>query len=323
MSALTYARITGRVIVANLVVQILIIATGGAVRLTGSGLGCSSWPNCAPGQFTPTLHGEASFHPYVEWGNRMMGAVVVVVALAVALLVFFAQRGGVRPAPSTRLLWLATTPLLLSLVQAVLGGLTVVLDLHPALVGSHFLFSAALVWLSTWLVITWFAPGKPRPAVPARLRTVGWLLAAVAGVVVVLGMVVTGSGPHSGDEEMGYRFAVDPVLVARAHAGAVWVFLALLVLLLALAYQASDDGAGRLPVVRHRALVLLGVTLAQGAIGYVQYFTGLPELLVGIHMVGAAVLLVTTAWTVAGMSERASRADLTAAEPTVPVTAEH
>src|SRR5699024_8938952 len=76
VSALTYARITGRVIVANLVVQILIIATGGAVRLTGSGLGCSSWPNCAPGQFTPTLHGEASFHPYVEWGNRMMGAVV-------------------------------------------------------------------------------------------------------------------------------------------------------------------------------------------------------------------------------------------------------
>src|SRR5699024_10322229 len=188
VSALTYSRLTGRVIVANLVVQILIIATGGAVRLTGSGLGCSSWPNCAPGQFTPTLHGQTSFHPYVAWGNRMMGAVVVVVALAMALLVFFAERRGVRPVPSTRLLWLATTPLLLSLVQAVLGGLTVVLDLHPALVGSHFLFSAALVWLSTWLVITWFAPGQPRPAVPARLRTVGWLLAAVAGVVVVLGM---------------------------------------------------------------------------------------------------------------------------------------
>ena len=323
VSALTYSRLTGRVIVANLVVQILIIATGGAVRLTGSGLGCSSWPNCAPGQFTPTLHGETSFHPYVEWGNRMMGAVVVVVALAVALLVFFAERRGVRPVPSTRLLWLATTPLLLSLVQAVLGGLTVVLDLHPALVGSHFLFSAALVWLSTWLVITWYAPGRPRGVLPARLHTVGWLLAAVAAVVVVLGMVVTGAGPHSGDDEVGYRFAVDPVLIAKAHAGAVWVFVALLVVLLVLAFHASHDGAGRLSVVRRRALVLLAVTLAQGAIGYVQYFTGLPELLVGIHMVGAAVLLATTAWTLAGMSERASRAELAEAEPTVPATAEH
>src|SRR5699024_11763063 len=132
VSALTYARITGRVIVANLVVQILIIATGGAVRLTGSGLGCSSWPNCAPGQFTPTLHGEASFHPYVEWGNRMMGAVVVVVALAVALLGFFAQRGGVRRASSTRLLCVATRPLLLSLVQELLVALTIVLALAPA-----------------------------------------------------------------------------------------------------------------------------------------------------------------------------------------------
>lgn len=329
MSALTYTRLTGRVIVANLVVQIVIIATGGAVRLTGSGLGCSSWPNCAPGQFTPTLHGETSFHPYVEWGNRMMGAVVVVVALAVALLVFFAHRRGVRPVPSTRLLWLATVPLLLSLVQAVLGGLTVVMELHPALVGSHFLFSAVLVWLSTWLVIDWYQPGRARPAVPARLRTVGWLLAAVSGVVVVLGMVVTGSGPHSGDDEVGYRFAVDPVLVAKSHAGAVWVFVALLVALLVLAHRARprqgsfDDGAGQAGVVRHRALVLLGLTLAQGAIGYVQYFTGLPELLVGFHMVGAALLLVATAWTVAGMSERASRAELAVGGPAQPVAAAH
>lgn len=318
MTALSYTRLTGRLIVANLVVQIVIIATGGAVRLTGSGLGCSSWPNCAPGQFSPTFHGESSFHPYVEWGNRMMGAVVVVVALAVAVAVFFAHRRGVRPVPSTKLLWLATTPLLLSLVQAVLGGLTVVMELHPALVGSHFLFSAALVWLSTWLVIDWYRPGRPRPAVPPRLRAVVHLLAVVAAVVVVLGMVVTGSGPHSGDDEVGYRFAVDPVLIAKSHAGAVWVFVALLVTVLVLAHRAADDGASQLPVLRHRAWVLLAVTLAQGALGYVQYFTGLPELLVGIHMVGAALLLVTTAWTVAGMSQRASREELAGAEQAVP-----
>lgn len=320
MSALTHARLTGRVIVANLVAQIVIIATGGAVRLTGSGLGCSSWPNCEPGEFSPTFHDATSIHPYVEFGNRVMGAVVVLVALAVAVLVFVAARRGVRPAPSGRLLWLATVPLLLSLVQAVLGGLTVVLELHPALVGSHFLFSAALVWLSTWLVIDWFRPGPPRPVVPAQLRTVGWVLTAVAAVVVVLGMLVTGSGPHSGDDEVGYRFALDPVLIARAHAGAVWVFLAVLAVFLLLVFRTrADDGAGRVRVLRRRALVLVGVTLAQGAIGYVQYFTGLPELLVGMHMVGAALLLAATAWTVAGMAERMSRAELAAAIDGVPV----
>lgn len=318
MSALTYSTLTGRLIVANLVVQIVIIATGGAVRLTGSGLGCSSWPNCEPGEFSPQFHAASSIHPYVEWGNRLMGAVVVIVALAVAVLVFFAARRGVRPPPSGRLLWLATVPLLLSLVQAVLGGLTVVLHLHPAVVGSHFLFSAALVWISTWLVIEWYRPGPGRPAVSPRLRTVGWALAAVAAVVVVFGMLVTGSGPHSGDDEVGYRFALDPVLIARVHAGAVWVFVAVLVLFLLLTFRPADDGAGQRRVVRRRGVVLLGVTLAQGAIGYVQYFTGLPELLVGIHMIGAALLLVATAWTVAGMSERASRAELTTGADAVP-----
>ncbi|WP_235912494.1 COX15/CtaA family protein [Ruania zhangjianzhongii] len=318
MSALTYSKLTGRVIVANLVAQIVIIATGGAVRLTGSGLGCSSWPNCEPGEFSPQFHTASSIHPYVEWGNRMMGAVVVIVALAVAVLVFFAARRGVRPVPSTRLLWLATVPLLLSLVQAVLGGLTVVLALHPALVGSHFLFSAALVWLSTWLVIEWYRPGRPHPIVPAGLRTTGWVLAAVGAVVVVLGMVVTGAGPHSGDDEVGYRFAVDPVLIARTHAGFVWLFLAVLAVFLVLAFRAADDGAGQVRRLRHRGMALLAVTLAQGAIGYVQYFTGLPELLVGIHMVGAALLLATLAWTVAGMSERATRAELTRADSAVP-----
>ena len=320
MSALTYSTLTGRLIVANLVAQIVIIATGGAVRLSGSGLGCSSWPNCEPGEFSPTFHDAATFHPYVEWGNRLMGAVVVVVALAVAVLVYFAARRGVRPAPSTRLLWLATIPLLLSLVQAVLGGLTVVLELHPALVGSHFLFSAGLVWISTWLVVTWYRPGRPHSIGSGLLRTTGWGLAVVGAVVVVLGMVVTGAGPHSGDDEMGYRFAVDPVLIARMHAGLVWLFLAVLLVFLVLAFRTADDGGGRVRRLRRRGLLLLAVTLAQGAIGYVQYFTGLPELLVGLHMVGAALLLATLAWTVAGMSERATRAELTAAADTVSAT---
>src|SRR5699024_4431183 len=123
-------------------------------------------------------------------------------------------------------------------------------------------------------------------------------------------MVVTGSGPHSGDEEVGYRFAVDPVLIAKTHAGSVWCFVAVLVVLLVMAYRLRADGAGRVVRLRRRALVLLAVTLAQGAIGYVQYFTGLPELLVGVHMVMAAVLLMVVAWVVAATSHRAGRADL-------------
>lgn len=310
MSASTYTKLTSRTIVANLIVQIVIIASGGAVRLTGSGLGCSRWPNCAPGEFTPVFHDQSTFHPYVEFGNRMMGAVVVICALAVAVLVFLAKRRGVRPAPSTRLLWLATAPLLLSLGQAVLGGLTVVMDLNPAVVGFHFLFSALLVWLSTWLLIEWKRPGRPRPLLPARARALGWTLAGVAGVVVILGMVVTGSGPHSGDDQVGYRFAVDPVLIAKLHAGAVWCFALLLAAFLVLIHRIADDDAGGLRRLRRRALLLLAITLVQAAVGYVQYFTGLPELLVGIHMVLATVLLSVVAWTMAGMSRRAGRADL-------------
>lgn len=304
---MTYSKLTSRVIVANLVVQIIIIATGGAVRLTGSGLGCSQWPNCAPGEFSPVLHDQSTFHPYVEFGNRVMGAVVVVCALAVAVLVFLARRNGVRPVPSTRLLWLATAPILLSLGQAVLGGMTVLLDLNPVLVGSHFLFSALLVWLSAWLVISWNRPGRARPIAPAHVRVVGWTLAGVAAVVVILGMIVTGSGPHSGDEEVGYRFAVDPFLTAKAHAASVWCFVVLLVAFLIVVYRRRLDDAGAMLRLRHLGLLLLAVTLAQGAIGYVQYFTGLPELLVGIHMVLAAVLLMVVAWTVAAMSHRTAR----------------
>lgn len=307
---MTYTKLTSRMIVANLIAQVIIIATGGAVRLTGSGLGCSRWPNCAPGEFTPVFHDQSTFHPYVEFGNRLMGAVVVICALAVAVLVFLAKRNGVRPAPSTRLLWLATAPLLLSFGQAVLGGLTVLLDLNPAVVGSHFLFSALLVWLSTWLLIEWRSPGRPQPITPRHVRVSAWVLAALAGIVVVLGMVVTGSGPHSGDEEIGYRFAVDPVLIAKTHAGAVWCFLAVLVALLVMVFRLRPDGAGTVLRLRRRALVLLVVTLAQGAIGYVQYFTGLPELLVGVHMVTAAVLLAVVAWVVAATSRRAGRAEL-------------
>ncbi|UFU04304.1 COX15/CtaA family protein [Ruania suaedae] len=303
----TIARLTTIAVVSNLVAQIVIIGTGGAVRLTGSGLGCSSWPNCEPGQFSPTFHDATSIHPYVEFGNRVLGAVVVLVALLLVVLVQAVRASGVQPAPTAAYRRLVALPLALSVLQAVLGGMTVRFELHPALVGSHFLISAVLVWISAWLVVGWFRPRRMAPVLGRPARGLGWSLAGVAAVVVVLGMIVTGAGPHSGDAEMGYRFEVDPVLVARLHAGSVWVFTGLLLAFAVNVVRAGKGAVRRVGTLRRRVWLLIAVTLAQGAIGYVQYFTGLPELLVGMHMIGAALLVATTAFTLAAMHERSVR----------------
>ena len=288
-------RWTRTVLVVNLVAQMGIIVTGGAVRLTGSGLGCSTWPQCEPGSFAPVLHEATTWHPVIEFGNRTLTGVVGVIALAVALLVLT----DTRRSPAYRRLGLA--PLVGVVVQALIGGATVLLHLNPAVVGVHMLVSLGLVAASTLLLFrSGEGDGRPVHLVSLRVRTAGRALAAVAVVLLVLGVVVTGSGPHGGDEEVAYRFAVDPVLVAKLHAATVWVFVALVV---SLGVALVRTGGPRR--ARRAAGVLLGVTLAQGLIGYVQYFTGLPELLVGVHMLGAALLTASVTWTVLTLRDRA------------------
>lgn len=315
-------------VVANLVGQIVIVVTGGAVRLTASGLGCSTWPECEPGQFAPEFHPEMSIHQAVEYGNRTLTGVLVVLAVAVALL------AGRDTARSRRYRVLAWAPLVGVAIQAVVGGITVLVELHPAVVGSHFLISMVLVSVSAWLLVrTREGDGPVVPLVDERVRTLSRGLVLIGAVVLVLGVVVTGAGPHSGDDEVGYRFAVDPYAMARLHALAVWAFVGTLVVVLVLlvrarraaapaptapatATYARADGRpqparGTVPVHAPAAspapdapgaqragltlalragLVLLGVTLAQGVIGYVQLVTGLPIALVNLHMLGAAVL---------------------------------
>jgi cytochrome c oxidase assembly protein subunit 15 len=274
-------RFTVPALVANLVAQIVIVGTGGAVRLTGSGLGCSTWPLCEPGEFTPKFHEATSLHPFIEFGNRTLTGVLGVIAIVVAVLVWRARDR------SRAFRVLGLVPLLGVVFQAVLGGITVLVELHPAVVGSHLLVSMALVAVSAVLLDrAREGDGRPKPLVGPRTRVVSWLLMVALVPVLVLGVVVTGAGPHSGDSEVGYRFAVDPAHVTQFHSASVWVFTALLVTLLVLVYRTSP----RVDRARRVVLVLLVVTLAQGAIGYVQYFTGLPELLVGAHMVGAALL---------------------------------
>jgi len=277
-----FRRWTGAVLVANLAAQIGIIVTGGAVRLTGSGLGCSTWPECEPGQFTAVFHPETTYHQFVEFGNRTLTGVLVVIALAVALLVC-TDRSRNR---AYRVLGLV--PGLGVIAQAVIGGVIVLLHLHPGWVSLHFLVSAALVYVSLLLVHrAGEGDGPPVPVVDATTRTTAWALAAMTAVVVVLGVITTGAGPHSGDSEVGYRFTVDPALMSKLHAWAVWAFIAVLAVYLWRVRRAPDT-------VRHAARLLLAITLAQGAIGYVQYFNGLPALLVGLHMLGSALLVAGT-----------------------------
>ena len=274
-------RWTRPAIIANLVAQIVIVGTGGAVRLTGSGLGCSTWPMCEPGEFTPRLHDASTIHPFIEFGNRTLTGVLGVIAVAVAVMVWTNRSRSL----SYRLLGL--TPLLGVILQAVIGGITVHVDLHPAIVGGHLLISMALIAVSA-VLLDRSAEGDGPPvslATPAT-RVVTWLLEIVLVPVLVLGVVVTGSGPHSGDSEVGYRFAFDPAYVTKFHAAAVWVFLVLLVVLTVLVWRTQPRGSKARRVVA----LLLVLTVAQGAIGYVQYFTGLPEFLVGLHMVAAAAL---------------------------------
>ena len=287
-------RWTRAVLIANLVAQIGIIVTGGAVRLTGSGLGCSTWPQCEPGQFTPVLHEATTWHPLIEFGNRTLTGVVGLVAIAVALLVVTDIRR------SRRYRWLGAVPLLGVVAQALIGGVTVLLHLDPAVVGVHMLVSLGLVAVSTLLLVrSREGDAPPVRRVTPRVRAIGQALAGVAVVLLVLGVVVTGSGPHGGDEEVAYRFAVDPVAVAKAHAAAVWAFVALVVGLLVALTRASGPARAR-----RAAVVLLGVTLAQGLIGYVQYFTGLPVVLVGLHLLGAALLTATVTWTLLTLRDR-------------------
>lgn len=299
MVGVTDARIrrwTQAAVVANLTVQIVIVVTGGAVRLTGSGLGCSTWPQCEPGQFVPVFHEATPLHTYIEYGNRMIGVLLGFIGIALAVLATLAVR---RLGRSRALRALAYTVCGGIILQGLIGGLSVRMSLNPAVVGSHFLISAALLVISTLLAIRWFAPdGAGRWLGSLMLRRVSLAVAVLGALVVALGVVVTGAGPHSGDETVGYRFAVDPYLIARLHAMAVWGFVAAVGALIVLARREHPP----VPDLRRWSVILLIVTLAQGAIGYVQFFTGLPELLVGTHLAGAAVLIVVATRTL--MSQR-------------------
>ena len=285
-----------RVLLANVAVQVLIVVTGGLVRLTGSGLGCPTWPECVPGSYVPVVEQAEGFHKYIEFGNRTLTGVVGLAALGALVVTVLLVRSG-RP---RSLLALGATPLVLTVVQAVLGGVTVLTRLHPITVASHFLVSMALIAVSVLLLERLSQPDGPSvPVVRREVLALATLLVAVGAVVLVLGTVVTGSGPHSGDAEAPARFALDPRTISWLHADTVLLFVGLVVgLLVVLRVVDAPERS------RHRVEWLLGITLAQGLIGYVQYLTDLPEVLVLAHMLGASLLVVALTLAVSGLRER-------------------
>ena len=271
----TYARLTAAVTWA----VGLIIVTGGAVRLTGSGLGCPDWPTCTQNRLVAAW----DYHQMVEFVNRTVtGAVSVAVILAVL--------GAWFRVPRRRDLVVLACGLVAGVIgQIVLGGITVLFDLAPPLVMAHFLLSLAI--LATAVVLNHRAgrpDTAPRPAVSSDVVNLGRLLLIAVTVVVFTGTVVTGSGPHGGDTR-AKRLPFLPTDVARVHGTSVMIFLGLVVVTM---YLLRRDGGA--PDAMRRATVLLGAIVGQAAVGYTQYFTGVPPLLVGIHIAGAAIVWVAT-----------------------------
>lgn len=271
---------------ASLVANAVLIVTGGAVRLTASGLGCPTWPRCTEESYV--LRGAYDLHAVIELGNRFLTFVLVAVALFTLVVAWRTGRRGVR--------WLAALMALGIPAQAVIGGITVLTDLNPWIVSLHLVLSLGLIALSVRLIQIADAPAPPARGGP--LTVLAWLGFVAGWAVLYVGTVVTGAGPHAGDADSP-RNGLDPLQVSQLHADLVFLFVGLTVGLLFATLVAHAPRK-----VTSSVVVLLAVELAQGGIGFVQYFTGLPIVLVGFHLLGAAVISAAMTWTLLSVRHR-------------------
>jgi len=273
LSPAAYRRIT---FVTALLLAVIIV-TGAAVRLTGSGLGCPDWPNCDPGHLTP--RSASDVNAMVEFLNRVF-TTLVSIAVGVAVIGFF-----LRTPRRCDLTWLSLGMVAGFFAQAVLGGLVVLYKLQPQFVMAHFLVS--LVLLGTAIVLHRRAgqpPGPARLRVAPAVQQAGFAMLVSISIVAIAGTVVTASGPHGGDAH-AKRFSFLIPQVAEIHGTTVVVFLALVLLTFWLLRRT------RAPLEDQRRLgLVLVVACAQAAIGYIQYFNGIPALLVGFHIAGATAV---------------------------------
>ena len=274
-----------RILIANVIAQVGIVITGGIVRVTASGLGCPTWPECVDGSIAPTSEQTESWHKYVEFGNRLLTFVLLIVAILVIL--------AIRSAKLNRrdLTLLSYGTLAGIFAQAILGGITVLTKLHPLTVAAHFLVSIGLITVAYNLYWRSNETGYKTFTLttPELFRKGTQLHTAIALAVIVVGTLVTGSGPHAGDSGDVERLPLDPRNITWLHADLVFLYIGLTIGLY-VAARALNLSANIANAVK---LVLL-VSAAQGLIGYVQYFTGLPWVLVALHIAGACALWVVT-----------------------------
>ncbi|MEE4541472.1 COX15/CtaA family protein [Streptomyces sp. V4-01] len=301
-----------RATLAALVMSVVIVVTGGAVRLTASGLGCPTWPTCSGDSLLGTR--EMGIHHTIEISNRML---TYVLCAAVGWAIVAVRAMEPRRTGLYRLAW---AQFWVVVANAVWGGITVLTKLNPYVVSFHFLLSAALV---TVAVLTWqrVAEGdaSPRPLVGKPVRQLGQLLTAAAAALIVVGTLVSGAGPHPGESSGRYkvqRIGVDWKTVAQLHADVAWVVVGLTAALW-FVLRAVDAPVGPQRRTRDLFLVLMG----QGVIGYVQYFTHLPAALVDLHMFGACLVWIAVLRVLLSFRERPLAEPGTADAAAVPLPA--
>jgi heme a synthase len=260
---------------ASVVANIGIVVTGGLVRLTGSGLGCPTWPQCTDASYVP--HSALGIHGAIEFGNRMLGFVVAVIAIGTWLAVM-----RYRPVRKD-LRRLATAAALGIPLQAVIGGISVLTGLNPWIVSAHFLVSPVIITLTVSMMRR--SRTSPYPHTPPVVRALATACVAAVWLTVALGTLVTGAGPHSGDPDTG-RNGFDETLISQLHADVVFGLLGISV---ALVIATRVTATSR--TLRKLAAWLLAMEMLQGAVGFTQYFTGLPWGLVLVHMLFAGVLI--------------------------------
>ena len=274
---------------ASLVVNVLIVVTGAIVRLTGSGLGCPTWPRCTGSSFVP--HRAMGIHSAIEFGNRMLTFVLVAVAVATFIVALRAGRRSV--------LWLSVALALGVPAQAVIGGISVLTDLNPWIVSLHLLVSLAMVGLAV-VLLRRLDEGDGPPQLVAPVG-VAWLARAafvVGWAVLYVGTVVTGSGPHAGDASSP-RNGLNPQQLSQLHTDLVFLLVGLTVAAVVMLRTLDSS-----PLALRAATALLVAEVLQGAIGFVQYFTGLPVAVVVLHLLGAALVSAALTWLLVSVRER-------------------
>ncbi len=285
-------RTVQRAALAALVMSVVIVVTGGAVRLTGSGLGCPTWPKCTDDSLTATS--EMGLHGAIEFGNRML---TYVLCAAVGWAIIAARSEKPHRRGLTRLGW---AQFWIVMSNAVLGGIVVLVGLNPYTVAAHFVATSALIAVAT---VMWQrtreGDAAPRPLVGKAVQQLVWVLVGASALLILVGTVVTGAGPHAGDSSEVERMPVDWETVTKLHAVLAWIVVTLT---FALWFVLKAVDAPKGPLNRTRDLFL--ILLAQGVIGYVQYFTDLPEILVGLHMFGSAVTWIAVLRVMLALRER-------------------